>query len=153
VTVFGKGDERGGCAQIISALKRGFFPLLDGGGARRSLLHAENLADRVELLIDKGWKGGATWGVSDFNVSLRDFAALVKEHRTFALTPTVPLALAERLRVLDRYLSPVLPAENPVADAIARMSSDFVIHTRLFEHDYGYAPRLSLREAVAVTLS
>jgi len=153
VTVFGKGDERGGCAKIIAALQRGFFPLLDGGAARRSLLHAENLADRVERLIDKGWKGGATYGVSDFNVSLCDFTALVKEHCRFALTPAVPLSLAGHLQVLDRYLSPLLPVETPVADAIARMSTDFVIHTRLFEHDYGYAPRLSLREAVAATLS
>jgi UDP-N-acetyl-alpha-D-quinovosamine dehydrogenase len=145
VAVIGPGDAKGNYARLIKMVRRGFFPLLERGEARRSIVFADRVAKRVSVMVDKGLVSGRTYVFSDGTFTLREIVDSIRSATGYSFCPTVPVGPLRSIGpLLDGLAARLKPGSAPFENNMKRLTSSFVVKTKNFEEDYGAMPTVDL---------
>lgn len=149
VAVLGAGDSKGNYAKMIRLVRKGGFPLLDGGESLRSIVFAPMIAERISIMIEKGLVSGRTYVFSDGTFSVREIIDAIRSATGYAFCPSIPTG---PLRLIGPYadslFSRFVPGNAPFENSLKRLTSSFVVRTGNFEEDYGPLPRFDLLSAM-----
>jgi UDP-glucose 4-epimerase len=145
VAVIGAGDTKGNYAKMIKLVRKGIFPLLDGGEARRSIVFAERIAQRVSIMVEKGLVSGRVYVFSDGTFSVREIVDAIRTSTGFAFCPSIPTGPLRRIGpLLDTLAARLKPGIAPFENNMKRLTSSFVVNGRSFMEDYGALPKIDL---------
>ena len=149
--VWGPGDQTI-VPEARRMVERGAFTWIDGGRARTSTTHVDNLVVATELALEKG-RSGQAYFVTDGEV--HDFKSfltrLLDAHGVTLPDRSVPswlvLPLAAALEAAWRALG--IRSEPPLTrHAVALLCCDCTLRDDKARADLGYAPRLSVDEGL-----
>ncbi len=149
--VWGPGDQTL-APEIAAMVEKGAFVWLDGGRARTSTTHIDNLVHGAKLVLESGRKG-ETYFVTDDEVrSFREF--LPELMRTYGVElgeRSLPSAIARPAAALIegtwRLLR--LPSTPPLTrHAIDLMCCDCILDIDKIKRDVGYKPVISVVEGL-----
>jgi nucleoside-diphosphate-sugar epimerase len=145
--VWGPGDQTL-APEIKSMVEKGAFMWIDGGRARTSTTHIDNLVHGAKLVLEGG-RGGETYFVTDGEVhSFREFvprmmAAYGVELGDRSISSAIARPAARMIEGLWRMLG--LSSTPPLTrHAIDLMCCDCTLRTDKIEKELGYAPILSV---------
>ena len=145
--VWGPGDQTL-APEITAMVKKGGFMWLDGGKARTSTTHIDNLVHGALLVLEKG-RPGECYFVTDGEVrSFREFlpdlmAAYGVELGTKSLPSAIVRPAAALIEGLWRTLR--LKSTPPLTrHAIDLMCCDCILSTRKIEQELSYEPVISV---------
>jgi nucleoside-diphosphate-sugar epimerase len=145
--VIGRGDSKGNYAKIARAVQRGFFPLLDGGKARRSVVFLDRLAERVRAMIEKGMAPGEVFTLADGAFTLREIVDAMRFCTGYAWCPSAPSAAIERaVKLADALFRMKLSNSDVFHKVLTRFTADFVVDAHRWDERYGPLPELNLVE-------
>ena len=149
--VWGPGDQTL-APEIAAMVKKGRFMWIDGGRARTSTTHIDNLVHGAKLVLEGGRKGEAYFVTDDEVRSFRAFLPeLMKAYGVELGERSLPSAIARPAAALIegtwRLLR--LPGTPPLTrHAIDLMCCDCTLKIDKIKHDVGYAPVLSVAEGL-----
>lgn len=150
--VWGPGD-RSVLPTLLDTVERGAFAWIDGGRARTSTTHVDNLVHAVELALERGRGGQAYFVADDGERTLRDFLTRLVATRGVALPErSVPGAVLRPLaRLVEAAWSLVRPGRRPpiTSFAASMMSRSVTVRTDAARRELGYAPRVTVDEGLA----
>lgn len=150
--VWGPGD-RSVLPTLLDTVERGAFAWIDGGRARTSTTHVDNLVHAVELALERGRGGQAYFVADDGERTLREFLARLVATRGVALPErSVPGAVLRPLaRLVEATWSLVRPGRRPPITrfAASMMSRTVTVRTDKARRELGYAPRVTVDEGLA----
>ncbi len=154
VAVFGRGDSKGNYARLIQAVRRGVFPIVDGGSARRSIAHLDRVAERVKQILESGFSSGKIYVFSDGTFELKEILNSIRKATGKAFFPSVPGWFVEAGGALaDRIWQTATGKEGSAKQTLSRLTNHFVIRTHRYDADYGLLEPFDLDRAVAETCS
>lgn len=138
---------------VLRMAREGAWAWLDGGSARTSTTHVQNLAHAVELALDATLRGEALFVADDGTRTLRDFlSALAKTEGVALPDRSIPGALARPVATAVEGVwraFNVRKAPPMTAFAIAMMSRTVTVNTARARASIGYAPVLSVDDGLA----
>ena len=147
--VVGRDDTKGNYAKMARLIRRGFFPVLGGGTARRSLVFVDTLVHRIRTMVTEGLRPGECYVFSDGDWSIREIVDAMRTASGFAYCPTVPLGgWMTPLRLVDVLSHRLHPGRRPVADLLRRLTDSFVVHPHRWAEAYGEMPSVNLTQAM-----
>jgi nucleoside-diphosphate-sugar epimerase len=150
--VWGPGD-RSVLPTLLDTVERGAFAWIDGGRARSSTTHVDNLVHAVELALGRGRGGQAYFVADDGERTLREFLTRLVATRGVALPErSVPGAVLRPLaRLVDATWSLVRPGRRPpiTGFAASMMSRTVTVRTDKARRELGYAPRVTVEDGLA----
>jgi len=138
---------------ILGMIEQGRFMWVDGGKARTSTTHIDNLVHAIDLAIEKGKGGEAYFVTDDGEMSLHDFFTALTQ--TKGVTPPdkqIPGWLAGlAARILEGiwrlfHLSTTPPLTRFAADMMRREGTIDISKAR---RELGYAPVISVEDGLA----
>jgi nucleoside-diphosphate-sugar epimerase len=138
---------------ILRMASEGSFLWLDGGRARTSTTHVDNLVHALLLALTKGSAGRAYFVADDGERTIRDFLAALASTRgvdlgTRSLPSAVVRPLARGVEGVWRLLG-VKRAPPITRFAIDMMSSSITVRTDRARAELGYAPVITVEEGLA----
>ena len=138
---------------LLRMAKEGSFAWLDGGRARTSTTHVDNLVRAIELALTRGVPGRAYFVADEGERTLRSFLTAL------AATSGVSLGRREVPRFVARPLARVIEAAwrffgvkrtPPMTRfAIDMMSSTVTVRTDRAREELGYAPVIDVDEGMS----
>jgi nucleoside-diphosphate-sugar epimerase len=137
--VIGPGDKKGNYAKVIRAVQMGFFPLIDGGSVKRSVVFLERLAERVRVMIEKGIEPGGVFAICDGAFEVSEIVDAIRFSTGYAWCPSVPGAVLEKAGRLG-----IRNAEK----ILTRLTESFVVNAQRFDERYGPLPPINLIEEI-----
>lgn len=143
-TVIGSGDKKGNFAKVKRAVEKGFFPLIDGGSAKRSIVFLDRLTERVRLMIDKGIEPGEVFTLSDGAFAIREIVDTMRNLSGYAWCPSVSSKTIEWMLKLGK-ISRIGSAEK-LRKVLIRLTENFVVKSHRWDQRYGALPELNLYE-------
>jgi nucleoside-diphosphate-sugar epimerase len=150
--VWGPGD-RSVLPTLLDTVERGAFAWIDGGRARSSTTHVDNLVHAVELALGRGRGGQAYFVADDGERTLREFLTRLVATRGVALPErSVPGAVLRPLaRLVDATWSLLRPGRRPpiTSFAASMMSRTVTVRTDKARRELGYAPRVTVEDGLA----
>lgn len=145
VAVIGESDEKGNYTKMRRMVERGFFPLLNGGVARRSVIFLRTLVKRIEIMVDAGLKGGAVYTFEDGDWRIIDIVDAMRINTGYAFCPKIDVFPFQRILSL---LATECPAGQRLTayleKHLSRLTESFVIKSHLWEKDYGAIEKIDL---------
>lgn len=149
VAVLGPDDTKGNYVKMKRAIERGFFPLPNNGRARRSIVFAHTVAQRIRIMANKGIISGRRYVFEDGAWSVREIVDAMRGVLGYAFCPSVEIDRWKMpLSAADKLLSRVKPGLTPVENMLKRLTSSFVIRSHCWSEDYVELPPLDLNEAM-----
>jgi nucleoside-diphosphate-sugar epimerase len=137
---------------ILRMAKAGRFAWIDGGRARTSTTHVDNVVHALILALNRGEGGRAYFVADEGERTMRDFfGALAATQGVDLGTRTVPSAVARPLaRVVEGTwrLFGVKSAPPMTRFAIDMLSCNVTVDTRRAREELGYAPVISVEEGL-----
>ncbi len=150
VAVFGRGDGKGNYARLIRAVRRGVFPIVDGGRTRRSIAHLDRVAERVDRILGSGFASGKIYTFSDGAFELKEILDSVRKATGRAFFPSVPGWFADAGgAVADRFWQTATGKEGFVKQSLSRLTGHFVIRTHRYDADFEPLEPFDLDRAMA----
>jgi UDP-glucose 4-epimerase len=150
VAIFGRGDNKGNYARLIRAVRRGIFPLIDGGRARRSIACLDRVAERVDRMLGPAFVSGRTYVFSDGTFELKEILNSVRRATGNAYFPYVPGLVARTCGGLLDWIGQITTGkEGHAKEALARLTDHFVIRAHRYDSDFGPIGPFDLDLAVA----
>lgn len=149
--VWGPGDQTL-APEIEAMVKKGAFMWIDGGRARTSTTHIDNLVHGAKLVLDRGI-GGEAYFVSDGEVrSFREFLPkLMHAYRVDLGERSIPSAIARpaaaAIEGVWRWFG-FTNAPPLTRHAIDLMCCDCTLRIDKIEKDLGYRPVISVAEGL-----
>jgi nucleoside-diphosphate-sugar epimerase len=150
--VWGPGDQTL-APEITAMVEKGGFIWLDGGRARTSTTHIDNLVHGAKLVLEKGRAGEAYFVTDDEVRSFREFLpALMQAYGVELGERSLPAAIIRPVaRLIEgtwRLLG--LSGTPPLTrHAIDLMCCDCTLDIRKIEEELGYAPVISVVDGLA----
>jgi nucleoside-diphosphate-sugar epimerase len=152
VAVFGPGDSRGNYARLIRAVRRGIFPIIGGGRARRSIVYLNRVAARIDHILGPGFIPGKTYVFCDGTFEFKEILLSMRRATGRAFFPNVPARLAGiGGNLADSILQRATGKEGHIKDALARLTDHFVIRTHRYKEDFGELEPFDLDQAMVET--
>jgi nucleoside-diphosphate-sugar epimerase len=152
VAVFGPGDSKGNYARLIRAVRKGVFPVIGGGRARRSIAYLDQVAERVDRILGPSFVSGQTYVFSDGVFELREILESVRRATGTGIFPSVPVRLAKAGGALvDWICEKTTGKEGHAKEALARLTDDFVVRAHHYDSDFGQLAPFELDVAIAET--
>jgi nucleoside-diphosphate-sugar epimerase len=149
--VWGPGD-RSVLPTLLDTAARGAFAWIDGGRARTSTTHVDNLVHAVELALAHGRGGQAYFVADDGERTMREFLARLVATRGVALpSRSVPGGLLRPLaRVVEAVWGWLRPGQRPPITrfAASMMSRTVTVRTDKARRELGYAPRVTVEDGL-----
>ena len=149
--VWGPGDQTL-APEITAMVEKGAFMWIDGGRARTSTTHIDNLVHGAELLLERG-SGGEAYFVTDDEVrSFREFlpdlmAAYGVELGTRSMPSAVVRPIARAVEGVWRIFN--LSSTPPITrHAIDLMCCDCTLKIDKIKNELGYQPVISVVEGL-----
>jgi nucleoside-diphosphate-sugar epimerase len=138
VAVLGRGDTKGNYARLIRAVRKGVFPLIGGGRARRSIAYLDRVAERIDRILGPAFVSGKTYVFSDGAFELREILESVRRATGYAFFPYVPVCVAETGGgLLDWVQQSTTGKEGHAKEALGRLIDHFVIRAHHYDSDFG----------------
>ncbi len=138
---------------VLRMAREGSFAWLDGGRARTSTTHVENLVHALDLALTRGNPGRAYFVADDGERTMREFLTLLARTQGVELSAReVPSLVARPLaRAVEGAwrLFGVQRTPPMTRFAIDMMSSTVTVRTDRARAELGYAPVISLEEGLA----
>jgi nucleoside-diphosphate-sugar epimerase len=137
----------------VGALRRPFFPLIDGGKWSASLLHVENLVDALFLAGTKEEAKGQTYHVmDDYGVTwsqyFSDIAKLMGKPITRTTFLSIPFGVAWRLAGLTGGITSAFGWKTTLTrQSVAMMGRNNDLDTSKARRELGWKTRVSYDEA------
>jgi nucleoside-diphosphate-sugar epimerase len=137
----------------VGALRRPFFPLIDGGKWSASLLHVENLVDALFLAGTKEEAKGQTYHVmDDYRVTwgqyFSDIAKLMGKPITRTTFLSIPFGVAWRLAGLTGGITSAFGWKTTLTrQSVAMMGRNNDLDTSKARRELGWKTRVSYDEA------
>jgi 2-alkyl-3-oxoalkanoate reductase len=154
--IYGPGDRE--TLAFFRAVAKGVAPLLGSDKARLSLLHVQDLAAAVAVLLSQAGEVGATHEIDDGRpggYSWRELIETAAAHLgTTPRTIRVPRPLLHAVAATNGLLAR-LSGRVPIltADKVREIChSDWVCHDQVFGNRTGWSPTLSLKQGFAGTI-
>ncbi len=149
--VWGPGDQTL-APEIKSMVEKGAFMWIDGGRARTSTTHIDNLVAGARLVLERG-KGGEAYFVTDGEVrSFREFLPqLMRAYGVELGDRSVPSAIARPAAFLIEAVWRTLRLSSTpplTRHAIDLMCCDCILRIDKIEKELGYAPVVSVVEGL-----
>ncbi|MBE9540418.1 MAG: NAD-dependent epimerase/dehydratase family protein, partial [Proteobacteria bacterium] len=149
--VWGPGDQTL-APEITAMVEKGAFMWVDGGRARTSTTHIDNLVHGAKLVLERG-RGGEAYFVTDGEVrSFREFLpALMSAYEVELGDKSMPSAI---VRPIARLVEAIwrtfkLSSTPPITrHAIDLMCCDCTLRIDKIESELGYHPVLSVEEGL-----
>jgi UDP-glucose 4-epimerase len=146
--VYGPGD-RGNVRRLINSVAERRAFVVGDGENRKSLLYAENLADRVIACFEKGLHG--TWCVSDAPSPtqlglMKEVASALNRPAPLFIPASVALGGAFLLDVLERLRT---GCRGSWSRTVRTLAAETRVDGTLLDSVIGYQPRISLAEGIA----
>lgn len=152
VAVFGRGDSEGNYARLIRAVRRGVFPVIGGGRARRSIAYLARVAERVDRILGPAFVSGQTYVFSDGAFELREILESVRRATGTAFFPSVPGWFAKAGgEFVDWIWENTTGKEGHAKEALARLTDNFVVRAHHYDSDFGRLEPFDLDLAMAET--
>ena len=152
VAVFGPSDSRSNYARLIRAARRGIFPVVDGGRARRSVVYLDRVAARVAQIIGPKFKAGHAYVLSDGAFEVREILKAIRRVTGFALFPSIPtLAARAAGTAVDKIWKLATGRDGPALKALARLTENFVVRAHRYDFEFGALPPFALNQAMEET--
>lgn len=145
--VWGPGDQTL-APEIEAMVEKGAFMWIDGGRARTSTTHIDNLVHGAKLVLDRG-TGGEAYFVTDGEVrSFREFLPeLMSSYGVELGDRSMPAAIARPVAALIEAIWRTLRLSTrpPLTrHAIDLMCCDCILRIDKIENELGYAPVVSV---------
>lgn len=141
--VWGPGDQTV-LPVILEAVRSGRFAWIDGGKARTSTTHIDNLVHAVTLALHRGLGGNAYFVTDEGHTSVREFfKALLETQGIVAPTRSIPGALAYAMAAVTEavWRALRLRAEPPLTRfAAALLSRDCTLCIDKAQYELGFVP-------------
>jgi UDP-glucose 4-epimerase len=148
VAVFGHGDSKGNYARLIRAVRRGVFPVIGGGHARRSIVYLDRVAERVDRILGPAFVSGKTYVFSDGTFELKEILKSIRRAIGTAFFPPIPEFLANAGgTAADWIWEKTSGKPGPAKPALARLTEHFVIRTHRYDSDFGPLEPFDLDQA------
>ena len=149
--VWGPGDQTL-APEIKSMVEKGAFMWIDGGRARTSTTHIDNLVHGAKLVLDRG-TGGEAYFVTDDEVrSFREFLPeLMKAYGVELGDRSMPSLIVRPAAILTEGLWRTLRLSGtpPITrHAIDLMCCDCILRIDKIEKELGYEPVVSVAEGL-----
>ncbi|HEU4405942.1 MAG TPA: NAD-dependent epimerase/dehydratase family protein [Polyangiaceae bacterium] len=137
---------------ILRMAREGSFAWVDGGRARTSTTHVDNLVHALVLALGRGGPGRAYFVADDGERTVRDFLTALARTQGVELGPrSVPSAVARPLaRAVEGAFRLAGARRTPPLTrfAIDMMSSTVTVRTDRARAELGYAPVISVGEGL-----
>ncbi len=136
---------------IINIARRRIVPLVGGGKARISFVHARDVAKALLLASMREEAVGNAYNVESFSATMKDIAQFfIKElgvkskicNVPFGLACAVALSMEGFYALVKRKRHPLLPKIT-----IRRLVADFTFDITKIRTELGYAPEFTMQEA------
>lgn len=141
--VWGPGDQTV-LPVIVAAVRSGRFAWIDGGRARTSTTHIDNLVHAVTLALSRGLGGNAYFVTDQGHTSMREFfKALLHTQGVAAPNRSIPAAVAYAMAAISETIWRTfgLSAEPPLTRfAAALMARDCTLRIDKAQCELGFAP-------------
>jgi len=149
--VWGPGDQTL-APEITTMVDKGAFMWIDGGRARTSTTHIDNLVHGAKLVLERG-AGGEAYFVTDSEIrSFREFLPeLMSAYGVELGTRSMPSAIARPVAILIEGIWRTfrLSSTPPLTrHAIDLMCCDCIVRTDKIEKELGYQPVVSVVEGL-----
>ena len=149
--VWGPGDQTL-APEIKAMVEKGAFMWIDGGRARTSTTHIDNLVHGAKLVLEGG-SGGEAYFVTDGEVrSFREFLPeLMKAYGVELGDRSMPSAIARPVaRLIEATWRTLRLSSTPplTRHAIDLMCCDCILKTDKIEKELGYQPVVSVEEGL-----
>ncbi len=149
--VWGPGDQTL-APEITAMVEKGAFMWIDGGRARTSTTHIDNLVHGAKLVLERG-RGGEAYFVTDGEVrSFREFLPeLMSAYGVELGERSMPSAIARPVATLIEGIWRTLRLSStpPITrHAIDLMCCDCILKTDKIENELGYRPVVSVVEGL-----
>lgn len=150
--VFGEGD-RAILPRILAVAKRGWFPLIAGGGARIDITHVDNVCQAIERSLHSDSANGRTYNITnDEPVLVRDlldllFSALDMRVRRLPLPRPVALALAGVSETVAR-LRRGQPEPRLTRYGVGVIGYSQTLDITAAQRDLGYRPEIGIEAGI-----
>jgi nucleoside-diphosphate-sugar epimerase len=149
--VWGPGDQTL-APEIKSMVEKGAFMWIDGGRARTSTTHIDNLVHGAKLVLDRG-TGGEAYFVTDGEVrSFREFLPeLMKAYGVELGDRSMPSLIVRPAAILTEgiWRTFKLSGTPPITrHAIDLMCCDCILKINKIENELGYKPVISVVEGL-----
>ncbi|MFO0628446.1 MAG: NAD-dependent epimerase/dehydratase family protein [Polyangiales bacterium] len=139
--------------EVIRMARAGAWAWMDGGRARTSTTHVENLAHAVSLALTRGEGGAAYFVADDGTRTMRTFLdALARTQGVTLGARSIPGFVARGAATMLEAAWRVLGLRRPppmTAFAAAMMSRTVTVNTGRARAALGYAPVRSVEEGIA----
>jgi len=149
--VWGPGDQTL-APEIAAMVEKGGFLWLDGGRARTSTTHIDNLVHGAKLVLERGRKGEAYFVTDDEVRSFRAFLPeLMQAYGVELGERSLPAAIARPAAafVEGTWRLLRLSSTPPITrHAIDLMCCDCILKIDKIKRDVGYAPIISVAEGL-----
>ncbi len=151
--VIGPSDDKGNYAKMLKMVSRGFFPVLGGGKARRSVVFVRTLVERIRIMARLGLRPGRCYVFSDGIFSLREIVDAMQGACGFAFCPSVSLGRwTDLLRSVDVAFG-AEPGKGPFGNALKRLTASFAIQSQNWTDDYGALPPVDLTQEMCAVVA
>jgi nucleoside-diphosphate-sugar epimerase len=145
VAVFGPGDSRGNYARLIRAARRGIFPVVAGGHARRSIVFLNRVSERIDRILGTAFISGRIYVFSDGIFELKEILNSIRRATGTAFFPSIPEGLANSVgSFTDWVWEKATGKPGPSKQALMRLTSHFVICAHHYDSDFGPLERFDL---------
>jgi len=152
VAVFGRGDSRGNYARLIRAVRKGVFPVIDGGRARRSIAYLDRVGERIDRILGPAFVSGRTYVFSDGEFELKEILESMRRATGRAFFPSVPAWFAKASGgMVDWLWQKTTGKEGHAKEALARLTENFVVRAHHYDSDFGKLDPFDLDLAMAET--
>ncbi len=150
VAVVGPEDTKGNYAKIIAMMRKGGFPLLDRGRARRSIVFLDRVAARVATMVEKGVRAGGVYTFADADFELREIVDAIRVAVGFAWCPEMSVEMLTKVApFIDEGFRRFGYKRAPAENVLKRLTGSFVVRTHRFAEDYGELAPVDLRQEIA----
>jgi len=150
--VFGEGD-RGNLLKLIQQIERGKYFQIGSGSARKSLIYAKDLAQAMELCIDKLPDGFHVFNASNPQpVELRELTSEIS--RCLGGSGKLPSLPESLVRLGAKVATKLLGAGSPLTmDQIEKLTTSTTCSVEQLVRATGFSPKHSLSEGLSAEIA
>ena len=138
VPVVGRGNPRSNYASMYRMVRAGFFPLLEGGAARRSIVFIDNVVTRLRRMLRQDAGALESYVFSDGSWSVREIVDAMRVVAGYAICPILRChRLIGGMKTVDARIARRLGKDAWMSRYLDRLTESFVIHPRRFDAAFG----------------
>ena len=145
VAVVGPDDSKGNYAKMFRMIRRGFFPMVNGGRAQRSIVFVENVAERIRKMMEKGLRPRRIYVFEDGCWSLKEIVDAMRTATGYAFCPEIRIEKENHwVKRMGKILSYAGGDREVLSRYMERLTASFVVRSHLWCEDYGEMPQVDL---------